>query len=126
MRVHTPAPQRISGARALYRFALLSILLLALAGCTTLGPQRETAVVSVDRSWSAVIGAFSDEGITVLREDPAEGVLEGRLDGIIVTARVGAQADGSVRVDLGASGERHRDPALLQRVASAYDRRMGR
>jgi hypothetical protein len=115
-----------SSGSAWRSFSLLVILSVALAGCATLAPQRETSAVTVDRSWSAVIGAFSDEGLTVVREDPAEGVLEGQREGIIVAARVGAQADGSVRVDLRASGDRHRDPGLLQRIVRAYDRRMGR
>jgi hypothetical protein len=114
------------GASGLRCFAILLIFAIALGGCAVPGPQGETRAVTVERSWSAVVAAFSDEGLAVLREDPVAGVLKGQTGGIIVTASIGAQADGSVRVNFGASGARHRDPDLLQRIVRAYDRRMGR
>jgi hypothetical protein len=36
------------------------------------------------------------------------------------------RADGSVRVEFNTAGETSRDPDLINRVARAYDRRMGR
>jgi len=105
---------------------LLLVLAFVLAGCATLGPQGGTRAVSVDRSWFAVVDAFSNEGLRVIHEDRAAGLIEGQLEEIIVSARVGEQDDGNVRVDFVASGERHKDPGLLQRIVRAYDRQMGR
>lgn len=128
-------PRTRSGARlsarmgqdsALRQLSLLLSLAFVLLGCAGFGPQEDNAAVSVDRSWAALLGAFSDEGLAVVREDLGSGVLEGQLEGIVVMARVVEQEDGSVRVDLRALGERQRDPGLLQRVVLAYDRRMGR
>jgi len=105
---------------------LVLVLALVLAGCATLGYQGGAQAVSVDRSWFAVVDAFSDEGLTVIHEDRAAGVIEGQLKETIVSVRVAEQDDGSVRVDFVASGERHQDPGLPQRVVRAYDRQMGR
>jgi hypothetical protein len=79
-----------------------------------------------DRSWSAVVGAFQDQGLRVTSEDRASGVVRGTRDGIDVAANVRTQADGSVRVEFNTSGATNRDPQLINRVSSAYDRRMGR
>lgn len=79
-----------------------------------------------DRSWSAVLGAFGDQGVPVTTADRETGVVRGSRDGIDVTANVRAQADGSVRVEFNTSGATTRDPALIDRISRAYDQRMGR
>jgi hypothetical protein len=83
-------------------------------------------VNSFDRSWSAAVGAFEDQGVRISTEDRSAGVLRGTRDGIDVTANVQLQADGSVRVEFNTAGATARDPDLINRVSRAYDRRMGR
>ncbi len=103
---------------------------LALGGCTTYqvvpGTYATTPPTSFDRSWSAVVGAFGDQGVTVTRQDRDAGVVQGNRDGIDVSANVRTQADGSVRVEFNTSGATAKDPGLIDRISQAYDRRMGR
>jgi hypothetical protein len=84
------------------------------------------AVSSFDRSWSAAVGAFEDQGVRITNEDRAAGFLRGTRDGIDVTANLRTLADGSVRVEFNTAGATGRDPDLINRVSSSYDRRMGR
>ena len=105
---------------------LLLFLAVVVTGCATLDPQGGTQTVSVDRSWFAVVDAFADEGLRVIHEDRAAGLIEGEFKEIIVSVRVEEQDDGNVRVDFVALGEREKDPGLLQRVVRAYNRQMGR
>jgi hypothetical protein len=81
---------------------------------------------SFDRSWSAALGAFSDQGVRVTSQDRGAGEIRGTRDGIDVTANVRTQADGSVRVEFNTSGDTARDPKLIDRITRAYDRLMGR
>lgn len=81
---------------------------------------------SFERSWNAMAGAFGDNGVQVLSEDRAAGVLRGRRGGIDLTGLVRTQADGSVRVEFNTSGATQQDPQLIDRVSRSYDRRMGR
>ena len=115
------------------------ILILALAvaiagGCTyyqttpgTYTTTSSTASVSkFDRSWSATVGAFADQGVRVTSEDRGAGVIQGTRNGIHVTGDVRRQADGSVRVQLDTSGDTTQDPGLIDRITQSYQRRMGR
>jgi len=79
-----------------------------------------------DRSWSAAVGAFADQGVRITREDRDAGVIRGTRDGIDLTASVNRRADGSVRVEFSSSGETNNDPDLIHRVSRAYERLMGR
>ena len=111
--------------------AVAPIALAAIAGCTyyqTAPGVYSTAPVpaSFDRSWSAALGAFSDQGVRITSQDRSAGVISGTRDGIVVTANVRSQADGSVRVEFNTSGDTARDPKLIDRISSAYDRLMGR
>jgi hypothetical protein len=81
---------------------------------------------SFDRSWSAVLAAFGDQGVPISTADRAAGVVRGSRDGINVTANVRSQTDGSVRVEFNTSGSTTRDPGLIDRISRAYDQRMGR
>ena len=111
---------------------LCAVLLLPvlLSGCSYYqaapGTYTTTPPASFDRSWTAVLGAFADQGVRTTREDRAAGVVQGTRNGIVVTANVDTQADGSVRVGFKTSREIDQDPDLIDRIASAYDRRMGR
>ena len=100
------------------------------AGCTYYevapGVYATSAPASFDRSWSAAVGAFEDQGVRITAEDRGAGQVRGTRDGIDVVANVRTQADGSVRVEFNTSGATARDPGLIDRVSRAYDRRMGR
>ncbi len=101
-----------------------------LGGCTVYqvapGVYAPAPASAFDRSWNAAQGAFADQGVAMLSEDRAAGVLRGRRGGIDVTANVRTQADGSVRVEFNTSGSTGQDPQLINRVSQSYDNRMGR
>jgi len=104
-----------------------------LAGCTyyqtapgTYTTSSSSSVSKFDRSWSAVVGAFSDQGVRVTSEDRGAGVIQGSRNGIHVTGDVRQQADGSVRVQFDTSGATSQDSGLIDRITQSYQRRMGR
>lgn len=109
--------------------ALMGILALS-SGCTyyQLAPATYVTVPTgkFDRSWSAAVNAFEDQGVTIIREDRESGVVRGTRDGMDVSASVRTRADGSVRVQFDTSGATGRDPKLIERISRSYDRRMGR
>jgi hypothetical protein len=102
----------------------------AIAGCTVYqaapGVYAAVPPSTFDRSWAAMRGAFDDQGVRITSEDRSSGIVRGTRDGIDVTANLRTQADGSVRVEFNTAGATARDPALIERVSRAYDRRMGR
>jgi len=108
----------------------LSLLAALCGGCTVYqvapGVYAPAPASGFDRSWNAALGAFADQGVAILAEDRASGVLRGRRGGIDVTANVRTQADGSVRVEFNTSGSTAQDPQLINRVSQSYDYRMGR
>lgn len=79
-----------------------------------------------DQSWSAVIGAFSDQGIRITTQDRGAGVIQGSRYGINITGSIRTQADNSVRVQFDTSGDTSSDPALIKRITRSYNSRMGR
>ena len=79
-----------------------------------------------DQSWSAVLGAFSDQGIRITTQDRGAGVIQGTRYGINVTGSIRTQADNSVRVQFDTSGDTKSDPALIERITRSYNSRMGR
>ena len=113
---------------------ILSLAVAMPAGCTyyqtapgTYTTTSSTSSVSkFDRSWSATVGAFADQGVRVTSEDRGAGVIQGTRNGIHVTGDVQQQADGSVRVQLDTSGDTSQDPGLIDRITQSYQRRMGR
>ncbi len=112
------------------RVAGLALVAGLAGGCTyyqTAPGSYSTAPVSgFDRSWGAAKAAFSDQGVPITREDRGAGMLSGSRDGIVITALIRTQADGSVRVEFNSSGATSRDPGLVDRVSQAYNRSMGR
>jgi hypothetical protein len=100
------------------------------AGCTYYevapGVYATSAPTSFDRSWSAAVGAFEDQGVRITSQDRSAGQVRGTRDGIDVVGNVRTQADGSVRVEFNTSGNTARDPGLIDRISRAYDRLMGR
>jgi len=109
---------------------LAVLMIAATAGCTYYevrpGVYQTSAPSKFDRAWSAAIGAFEDQGVQITSQDRDAGALRGTRDGIDVFASVLTQADGSVRVQFDVSGATTRDPGLIERISSAYDRLMGR
>ena len=101
-----------------------------LAGCTyyqaTPVVVSTTATSKFDRSWSAAVGALSDQGVRITSQDRGAGILQGTRDGIHVTGDIRTQADGGVRVKFNTSGATSRDPTLIDRITSSYNSRMGR
>jgi hypothetical protein len=113
------------------RISAVFAILVFLFGCTYYQTApgyyvSAPATGGFDRSWSAAVGAFEDQGVRIATEDRPAGILRGMRDGIDVTASVRTQADGGVRVEFNTAGETSRDPDLINRVARVYDRRMGR
>ncbi|MBB2931624.1 hypothetical protein [Paraburkholderia silvatlantica] len=111
------------------RLALAGVwaCLLPLAGCPYYAAPPGTVVMtpaSYDRSFAAAAGAMRDEGLAITVQDPGTGMIAGTLDGGTVTANVYQQSDGSVVVKFDTADAR--DPTLIHRVVSRYDRRMGR
>lgn len=97
-----------------------------LAGCASQEPAPAPAPSAFDRSWSAALSAAQDEGVRITSEDRGSGVIRGFRNEQEVTISLRTQADGSVRVEIGARGPKGSDPGLAGRISRAYDRRMGR
>ena len=87
---------------------------------------KTSSTSKFDRSWSAVIGALSDQGVYINTQDRGAGIIQGTRDGIMVTGSVRTQADNSVRVQFDTSGDTKRDPTLIKRITRSYNGRMGR
>lgn len=107
--------------------ALAVAIFAVLAGCVVYEPVPVAAPpTTFERSWNAALGAAQDEGVRITSEDRAKGVIHGVRGEQEVTINVRSQADGSVRVEMGARGPKGSDPGLAGRISRAYDRRMGR
>jgi len=87
------------------------------------GYQTSTPA-SFDRSFAAATDALRDQGLTITKQDRANGIVVGTAGSATVTANVKQQGDGSVRVQFDAKGAN--DPSLIDRVSRSYDGRMGR
>ena len=110
--------------------ASVAVIILSgwvLAGCTTYEtPPPPPPPSPFDRAWNAALGAAQDEGVRVTSADRVTGVIRGYRDQQEVTINLQTQADGNVRVELGARGPKGSDPGLAGRISRAYDKRMGR
>jgi hypothetical protein len=125
IRPGTGASERVTSVCLLVMSSFVSLLLLT--GCPYYPPPAATVVMtpaSFDRSFAAAAGAMHDEGLTITVQDAGSGTIVGGLAGSTVTATVRRQADGSVVVQFNSRDAR--DPALLERISSRYDRLMGR
>lgn len=78
------------------------------------------------QSWTAVIGAFADQGVMINTQNQSAGVVQGHRSGIDLTATVRTQANGSVQVQFITAGATDQDPQLINRITQSYNRRMGR
>ena len=109
------------------RYALVFICIVAaLSGCTVYEPVPVPAPSTFDHSWSAALSAAQDAGVRITSEDRGSGVIQGFSNEQQVTITLRTQADGSVRIEIGARGPKGADPGLADRISRAYDRRMGR
>lgn len=105
------------------RFAAFLLVVLGLAGCAAYEP---VPVDPMRAPWQAAIGAIGDAGLTLVTADQATGTIRGTrgtVEGIIV---VRMRNDGRVGVEISSRDPDKRDPALVQRLTEAYNRRMGR
>lgn len=109
-----------AGARFLARAALV----LAAAGCVVYEPVPMPD--PFERSWGASIEALRDTGVAIQSADRGTGVITGSRPPFDVRVRVATRADGRIGVEINAKGPSGEDPALAQRIAEAYNRRMGR
>jgi hypothetical protein len=107
-------------------FAVIVSCLAVLAACASQEPAPAPPPSTFDRSWNAALGAAQDEGVRITSEDRVNGVIRGLRGEQAVTINVRTQADGNVRVEIGARGPKGSDPGLAGRISRAYDRRMGR
>ncbi|MCP3710416.1 hypothetical protein M3I54_26185 [Paraburkholderia sp. CNPSo 3274] len=129
MSLRTERQLRTTAGSATRRLVLAGVCacLLPLAGCPYYAVPAGTVVMtpaSYDRSFAAAAGAMRDEGLAITVQDPGTGTIAGTLDGGTMTANVQQQSDGSVVVKFDTADAR--DPTLIHRVVSSYDRRMGR
>jgi len=109
--------------RATIRAALAALAALMLAGCVYYHPVPvSSGPDAFDRSWNAALGAADDVGVAISTADRPSGTIYGTTSDTNVTVRVWTQADGRVRVEFNATG----NPAVADRLHSAYERRMGR
>ncbi|NOQ15091.1 MAG: hypothetical protein GQ583_11520 [Methyloprofundus sp.] len=106
---------------------IITLTATLLTGCTYYQPapvvySSSTTASKFDRSWSAAMGALSDQGVRISVQNRGAGIIQGNRNGVEVSANIRTQADGSVRVQFDTSG----DPALINNITSSYNRRMGR
>jgi len=112
-------------------FPLFVAATLSLGGCVAYVPAavvapQETTAQRFDRSWSAALGAMSDQGLTITSQDYGAGVIAGRRGEVMISATLQTLPDGSVQVKFASRGRASDDPGLVDRVSSSFDRRMGR
>jgi hypothetical protein len=119
------------------RFQRIAVILCAccgvvpgIAGCvvyeTTPGVYSASPGTSFDRSWSAALGAFADEGVQIVEQNRGTGTIRGTVGDVVATGRVLQQADGNIRVEFDVSGNLAANPSLKDRIVGSYNRRMGR
>ncbi len=89
---------------------------------STTTTTRTTNVSRYDQSWSAAIGAFADNGVSINTKDHKVGLIQGFRDGTEASGNLRTQADGSVRVQFDTPG----NSVLVNDITDSYNRRMGR
>jgi len=108
------------------RFLARAALALAAAGCVVYEPVPVPTRDPFEQSWGASIEALRDTGVAIQSADRGTGVITGSRPPFDVRVRVATRADGRIGVEINAKGPSGEDPALAQRIAEAYNRRMGR
>jgi len=107
---------------------IIFLTTILISGCYYYPPApvvypTKISVSKFDQSWSAAIGAFSDQGVRITVQDRGAGVIQGTLNGVEVAASIRTQADNSVRVQFDSSDA---TTAIIQRITGSYNSRMGR
>lgn len=114
------------------RAAVTSLVPFALAGCESTGEPAAAVPTTYpgaqpsqfDRAFDAARSALLDQGLSIASEDRAAGLVVGTMASTTISISLRRQQDGTTRVQFSASDSR--DPKLLDRVSSSYNRRMGR
>lgn len=110
-----------------YLTLLFAAVLTLFSGCAREpAPMYAPAPSTFDRAWSAALGASRNEGVQIVSEDRASGLINGTKGDQEVAISMRSQADGNVRVEFSQRGPKGSDPGLAGRISQAYDRRMGR
>lgn len=81
-------------------------------------------LTTFDRSFSAAVRAFRDEGVGDINADRQAGSITGRAGSTPISAAFRRQADGTLSVQFASPDPKAND--LLQRIYNTYNRRMGR
>jgi hypothetical protein len=110
----------------LIRFACALAVTLGLAGCYVYPYPAPVPVDPMDQPWAAATGALQDVGLTIVTADRSTGTLRGTRGNVEGIIEVRMRADGRVGVEMKARDPDNRDPKLTDRMAEAYNRRMGR
>lgn len=105
------------------RLAVFFLLSLGLAGCVVYEP---VPVDPMQAPWQSAIGAIGDAGLTLVTADRATGTIRGTRGNVEGIIAVRMRNDGRVGVEISSRDPDNRDPALVQRLTEAYNRRMGR
>jgi hypothetical protein len=120
MTMHLNAPTRRS-----IGVAALCLVLAGLGGCIAAPPGTvPDSLGSYDRTFDTALQAMVDQKLTISHQDRRQGTIIGSLGGTTIAATLDVLYEGTIRVVFKQQGETPPDPALLQRVADAYNARM--
>ena len=100
-----------------------TFLALCIAGCVS---EEPVPVDPIERPWQAAMGAIGDAGLTLTTADRPTGTIRGTRGTVEGTILVRMRNDGKIAVEFTVRDPDKRDPGLNQRMADAYNRRMGR
>jgi hypothetical protein len=115
----TAATRRSIGVAALW------LALAGLGGCVAAPPGTvPDSLGSYDRTFDTALQAMVDQKLTISHQDRRQGTIIGSLGGTTIAATLDVLYEGTIRVVFKQQGETPPDPALLQRVADAYNARM--
>jgi len=105
--------------------AALWLALAGLGGCVAAPPGTvPDSLGSYDRTFDTALQAMVDQKLTISHQDRRQGTIIGSLGGTTIAATLDVLYEGTIRVVFKQQGETPPDPALLQRVADAYNARM--
>jgi hypothetical protein len=105
--------------------AAVLVGVLVLGGCAGAPTDSvSSSKLSFDRTFDIAQAALTDQKLAISRQDRRAGILVGDAGNrVTITATLQPLPDGSTRVSFSQQPD-GADPALLQRVAAAYDARM--
>ena len=108
-------------------YLVMFLAALSLASCVVYEPvpvAQPTLQQRYERAWAGAAAGMADQGVTIVAQDRAGGVIRGERGATTITAIVEARPDDRIQVTFNAKGAD--DGGLAQRVSDSYDRRMGR